>query len=225
MRLSLNLFRTAVLLASALLPASAATIYDNTSTDTFTTYFFSATGATAIGDSIGFGGTERLLTSAAVQFFNLGAVRGSFSAILQLYAVGSPVGATIGAPVQVDNLDIDSQQSLTVSFAFPNLLVSDFLVFAVSVANVDTGLDLGLNSFTGPAGPITPAPPAIGTSDLDSIIFGMPFADGPTEPSAGRGNLYFFATAVAPSNDIPEPASLLTLGTGLLALAAFRLRR
>jgi hypothetical protein len=178
---------------------SSATIYDNTATDALISYFYSAYPVTEIGDRVTFGGTERYLTGASVEFFIRGTGAGTFSAIMQLYQNGSPAGATIGAPVQVNGLAIARSGFLVVDFAFPELLVPDTVVFGVSMSNVVGALDPGLNAYRGPSG--SGGAPAIGASNLAEVFTGTPLSRRPT--SATVGNLYFRATANA--------ASLLTL--------------
>ena len=75
-------FFTIVALALAGAASSlAGTIYNNTSTDTLVTYFYSTGPYTLIGDSISLGGADRTLTDASIQFFNQGSA-GTFSATL-----------------------------------------------------------------------------------------------------------------------------------------------
>ena len=151
-----------------------------------------------------------------MEFFNRGTAAGTFSAIMQLYQDGSPAGATIGSPVQVNGLAIARNGFLVVDFALPELLVPNTVVFGVSVSNLVGALDLGLNAYRGPGG--SNGAPAIGTSNLAEVFTGTSLSRGPT--SATVGNLYFRARANAAStNAIPEPASLLTLATSLLTLA------
>jgi hypothetical protein len=205
-----------LLLILAAAPLRAATIiYDNTTTDTLESILFSAGPYTAVGDTITFATTLRLLTGAEIQLFNAGSVPGTFSALLQFYQVGSPVGTAIGTTYQAANIPIDAFGIADAMFAIPNLAVPDSVVFAVSVAGVSPGLDLGLNLFRGPFGP-----PLVGTSNPNQLVIhnGVQFVSvGPATP--GNGNLYFQASAV------PEPASVVCVALGLLAMSAYRRRR
>ena len=62
----------------------AAIVNDNTTTDTFMTYYYSANGATQLGDSVTLGGAGRVLTSASVEFYNRAKTGGTFDSTLRL---------------------------------------------------------------------------------------------------------------------------------------------
>lgn len=183
------------------LPAGSAPVYDNSTTDTLLTYVFSVGAYTEIGDTVTLGGTDRTLTDAAVQFFNVGSSTGTFDTTLRFYSLAQiPLGSFQSIGVTIGGSDI-----LTVIFPSLNLTVPDQFIFTVAVSNVAAGLDLGLNVFE---------PPSVGQSDSRSIMLddgnGLTASSTPT----GEGNLYFVANATTPGpNRVPEPSTL-----GLTAL-------
>ncbi|MCC6536132.1 MAG: PEP-CTERM sorting domain-containing protein [Bryobacterales bacterium] len=190
--------------------ARAAIVYENATDDTFVSFIYSALPATQIGDQVQLDGTARLATRASVQFFNNG-LAGEFSATLNFFETGAPVGAPLGSFV-VDNIALAELGVITVDFTNLNLLVPTDLIFTVAVSNVGSGMDLGLNVFN-------PLGPTAGASNSSRIIVeNGSFSEGITAP--GEGNLYF----VLEANDaVPEPGSLLMLSGGAAAL--FLLRR
>ena len=99
-----------------------------------------------MGDSITLGGTDRVLNSATVQFYNRLDAKGTFSATMSFYEAGSPAGAPIGGPYIVN--DIPGVDIYNVTFTNLNLLVPDNLVFVVGISNVKGNIDLGLNDYT-----------------------------------------------------------------------------
>ena len=199
-------------LALALATASGATagsiVYDNTTTDTLGTIFYSTGPYQQIGDLVTLGGTGRNLTGATVQFFNNGGA-GSFDAVLRFWNRGAPVGLQIGSGYQVTGLAIDSGVTQNVSFSLPNLLVPESLIATVQILNASAGTDLGLDLFD---------PPTVGSSDNAQLIVndGTGFSTSSVQP--GNGNLYLVLDTVATTT--PEPSTAITVGGGLI-LAAF----
>lgn len=189
----------------------AATVYDNTDEDTFLTYFYSSLGATQLGDSITLAGTDRLLSSATVQFFNNG-LAGTFDATLRFWDLGSP-NTQIG-PSFVQSASIGEFGILDVTFSGLDLLVPDSLIFTVAVSNLSNApnMDLGLNAFRGMM---------IGSSNNSAIIFGT---GGPSlqvgSTGTDEGNLYFRLETAA----VPEPTSMMLAGAALVGLLAARRR-
>lgn len=208
--------KTTAIFALALLSAAsgfAGTIYNNTSTDTLITYFYSGNNATHIGDSITLAGIERTLTSASVQFYNAGSAA-NFTATLSFWQVGAPVGAQIGSSYVLNGLAIDANGISTVTFGNLNLAVPDNIVFAVSISNATAGSDIGLNAFE---------PPTVGASNNASLILGTTSGPATTFASAvtasGQGNLYLQLEA------IPEPSTITLFGgAAVLAMVAARKR-
>lgn len=196
---------------SAPLAAQASTVYDNTTTDTQVTFFFSTGPFTQLGERISLGGTDRVLTDVTVQFFNALSTAGSFDAEIQLYGTGSPVGSLLGTFAANGNA-IGGQSTLNVSFAGLNLQVPTDMAYVVSVSNVVGPLELGLNAFD---------PPTIGTSHNQLLLVNP--GTGLVEPATqqGLGNLYFLAHA-AP---VPEPSAILLAAMGVLALMSATRRR
>lgn len=194
-------------------PASAATVYNNTSIDTFVTYFYSPSGTEQIGDIVTLGGTERLLTAVSVQFFNSSATSGSFDATLRFYdsAVGGPVGAQIGSSYASTANAINGQDIRTVAFTNLGLEVPSTFAFTVQVLNAGS-LNLGLNAFD---------PPTVGSSVNTSLVTGTAGSLTVASTGAGLGNLYFQASAVA----VPEPSALWLGSMGALTALHHARRR
>jgi hypothetical protein len=182
-------------------PVWSAPVYDNSTTDTLITYFYSVGPYSEIGDAVTLGGTDRTLTDASVQFFNLGAAGGTFDATLRFYSLSqNPLGSFQNTGLTIGGTDI-----LTVGFTGLNLTVPDAFIFTVGVSNVVAGVDLGLNAFE---------PPRVGQSDSESIMVDGGTGLGAASTARGQGNLYFVANAVTPGpSRVPEPSAL-----GLVAL-------
>lgn len=204
-----------VLLSLALwIPAAsfAATVYNNTTTDTFLTYFGDVNNATEVGDTVTLEGSERLLQTATVQFYNLGTL-GSFDALLRFYDGTSQ----IGGPFTISDIAIDEGGTLDVTFSNLNLLVPSTLGFTIEVTNQLRGASVGLNAFKDGT---------IGTSDAAAILFrsGGVLQSGAT--GDGEGNLYLILTAENATSDVPEPSTIaLTAGAALLIAVRARRRK
>jgi len=139
--------RTAVLLG--LLTAAfapAAVVYDNSGNDLAQSFFWSS-GWDELGDQVMLVGTDRQITSAQLQLFNLG-VAGTFDATLRFYNEGSPVGAGLGE-FTLTNLaapDLATAGGVfTLLFSTSGLLAPDEVIFTLAVFNQSAGVDLGLN--------------------------------------------------------------------------------
>lgn len=196
----------------------AAPVYDNTTTDTFRTVVYSANAFTEIGDRIQLAGTERLGTSATVQFYNASDFSGSFDATLNLYGLPANnvdvVGSLLGS-FTATGLAVTGFNSLDVSWALAGLSLPDDLIFTVSVANASSDLDLGLNLFD---------PPTLGSSSNQSFV--ARGGSGYTEATTGDGidNAYFRLDARG-ANSVPEPGTAGMLSLAMLSLIAIRVRR
>jgi hypothetical protein len=195
---------------------AATIVYDNTGKDTLKTYFYSVGPFEGIGDAITLGGTDRLLNSATVQFYNSFDAIGTFTATMNFFEAGSPAGAPIGGPYVVDNIAIPGVDIFNVTFTNLNLLVPDNLVFIVGISNVTGNVDLGLNAYT------TPSP---GSSDDAAIVVnnGSGFVTGPTVQ--GEGNLYLILDANTPSTGVPEPGTVTLVGGALIGVLAIARKR
>ena len=200
----------------------AATIYDNSQTDTGYSVSYTANAYSQIGDQITLGGTDRYLNSANVQFYNNALTSGTFTAILRFWNAGSPVGSQIGGDFTL-NLSINANAVLTVGFANLNLDVTgtNNLIFTVEVQNAGS-LDLMLNQFEGgtPGGPIGPGPGASDNTFFIARDAGGFFQALPSP--VDQGNLFFQLNASASA--VPEPSSLALLSGAALA-GLWRLRR
>lgn len=199
--------------ALALATTSGATaggiVYDNTSTDTLNTIFYSAGTYQQIGDLVTLGGIGRNLSGATVQFFNNGDA-GTFDAVLRLWNQGAPVGSQIGTGYQLTGLGIDSGVTKNVTFLLPNLLVPDNLVATVQLLNASTGTDLGLDLFD---------PPTLGSSDNTQLIVNDGTGFSTSSVARGSGDLYLQLTGDI-GTTAPEPSTAIMVGGGLI-LAAF----
>jgi hypothetical protein len=195
---------------------AATIVYDNTATDTQVTYFYSTGPYVGIGDSITLGGTDRVLDSATVQFYNALKSTGTFSATLNFYEAGSPAGAPIGGQYVVDNILIPFQDIVNVTFTNLNLLVPDNLAFLVGITNVTGTVDLGLNAYTAPSP---------GSSDDAAIVVsnGSFIQTGST--ARGEGNLYLILDANTPSTGVPEPGTVTLVGGALIGVLAIARKR
>jgi hypothetical protein len=194
-------------------PSWSAPVYDNSTTDTLLTYVFSVGAYTEIGDDITLGGTDRTLTDASVQFFNVGSSTGTFDATLRFYNLAqNPLGSFQNVGLTIGGSDV-----LTVTFPSLNLTVPDQFIFTVSVSNVAAGLDLGLNAFE---------PPSVGQSDSGSIMLDDGTGLTASSTLTGEGNLYFVANARTPGpNGVPEPSVLVLVALAVVVGSAVTRRR
>jgi hypothetical protein len=202
-----------VLAFSLPLTALAGTIvYSNTTTDTGDTLSYAANGFTQIGDQITLSGTDRLATSATVQFYSDGSA-GTFDATLRFFDVGSPVGVQIGSDFTMTGISAPSNNVFDVAFTLPDLLVPDNLIFTLQVSNFSSGVDInGLDMFE---------PPTIGLSDNTFAIAndGSGFLQTPTSAE----NVFFELDATQPAT-VPEPGPAGLTGSALLAILLLRRR-
>ena len=197
----------AILAAFGTAAAMATTVYSNTTTDTGDTVFYSVNAASELGDQILLGGTNRVATSAMVQFFNNGSA-GTFDATLRLFQVGSPVGAQIGGNFVVSGIVSAGLDVINVTFSSLNVLVPNNLIFTLSVGNLLTAgtMDLGVDMFE---------PPTIGSSDNTFMIANQ---SGYKSLTTNNENVYFQLAA----DPVPEPASFALLGGGMVLLLLAR---
>jgi hypothetical protein len=194
-----------LLVAFASLPSASADafIYSNTSTDTGHTITYASGPYTEIGDQITLGPGSRFATLATVQFYNDGSNDGNFDATLMLFDVGSPVGSLIASSTVTQvYAPLGGISGFNVNFPNLNVTVPDNLIFTVSVANLTSGLDLGLDMFE---------PPTIGSSDNTFAIFNQ---SGYTQIPTASENVFFQLQSA------PEPSAVLLLAAGLCAFAA-----
>ena len=189
----------------------ATIVYDNTTTDTQLIYLYSAGPFEGIGDSITLGGTNRLLNSATVQFSNVFDAIGTFTATMNFYEAGSPVGVPIGGPYIVNDIDIPGFDKFNVTFTNLNLLVPDSLVFVVGISKVTGNVNLGLNVFTAPSP---------GSSDDTAIVISESSGFSTGSTGTGEGNLYLLLDANTPSTGVPEPGTVSLVGGALIGVLA-----
>jgi hypothetical protein len=212
-----NVFAMLALAVLANCPGSAATVYDSsTGPDNGTTFPFSGLGSSQvqIGDSITLAGSDRLLQSATVRFYNLSETGGTFDATLRFWEVGtlpSVVGSQIGSDY-LANVSLNSFEILNVTFPGLNLLVAgNSLVFTIEISNLSKDVDPGLIAHTSD-------PTNIGSSNDSALITRVgaaPFtAPGSTQ---GEGNLYLVLDA---GSEIPEPATITMAAAALLLFVA-----
>lgn len=199
-----------LLLAAPLAPA--AQIYVNSANDIGQSIFWSS-GWDELGDQITLAGTERSVTSAELQLFNLGSA-GTFDATLRFYNVGSPVGSGLGE----FTLTSLAAPDLTLTGGVFNLLFSlggvtlpDDVIFTLEVFNPSNGVDLGLNLFD---------PPVLGSSDSGFAIRrqGSSFS-----LEAGADLNYYLVLDADSGAGVPEPSSIwLAVGGIVFSLGAVR---
>jgi hypothetical protein len=206
---SLNLLALGSLTAAQAFGGSI--VYSNTTTDIDESFSIVANGFTQVGDQIQLAGTDRLATQAKVEFFNLGD-SGTVDATLQLFNVGAPVGSQIGSGITLTGISAPGGSEFDATFALPNLMVPDNLIFMLSIANQSAGVSVD--------GPELYNGPTIGTSD-NTFAIGY---DGTTftkvmlpDPS----NVFFELDATSASQAAPEPATLGLMASSLIGLAAF----
>ncbi len=174
--------------------------YDNANpaNDTFTDPVFSS-GYDGIGDSITSLSPVLDATDALVQFYNDGAA-GIFDATLQFFETGSPVGAQIATPFTVTRISAASNDYTNVDFRLGGLNLPAGVVFMVTISNVDEGVNLGLELYSGL--------PDVGSNTSGQAIF----LQGATysRQETGGGNPYF-----ALSSSAPEPSTWLLAIAGI----------
>jgi hypothetical protein len=198
----------------ALKPAAGGNVllYDNTLTADDTGDFvpFSGGPYIALGDQLQLV-SAGIATQAKVELFNNG-LAGTFDAELDLFSVGSPVGSLLGSFVYPTSIASAGGDVLDLTFNLgAGVTVPQNIVFTVSVGNVTTGVDLGVDMFSGPE---------VGVSDpLNMIVETTPpptFSELPTNDE----NVYFQLSGTA----VPEVPGLIMAGSGLL-LMGFGFRR
>jgi hypothetical protein len=194
----------------------ATIVYNNTAKDTLRTYFFSIGLYTDIGDAITLGGTDRVLDSATVQFYNGLDSTGTFSATMNFFEAGSPAGAPIGGQYVLDNIVIPAVDFFNVTFTNLNLLVPDNLIFLIGITNVTGNVDLGLNAYTAPSP---------GSSDDAALVVANGSFIQTVATARGEGNLYLILDANTPSTGVPEPGTVTLVGGALIGVLAIARKR
>lgn len=194
--------------------ATAGVVYSNTTTNLFLGSSYTGNSFTQIGDQIHLAGTERLATLANVEVFNLGVAAGTFDATLRLFDVGSPVGSQIGSDFVQTGVSAPGSSFIQFSFALPNVLVPDDLVFTLGISNQSAGANILAVLYN---------PPTIGGSDSSFLIAndGTNFGLYTAGAGGGKDNVYFELHAQA----VPEPSSIVMLGLGALGVMFARRQR
>lgn len=195
----LTLFLSVLALAVSL---EAATLYDNTTIDTFHTLVFSTGPYDAIGDQIQLVSAGEA-TLAHVQLYNAGSA-GTFDAILRFYAAGGQLGGDF----LLTDMPSAGNDVLDLTFGLGGLPLPGEVVFLLSIANASAGTDLGVNLFE---------PPTAGSSDNTFLVVDL----GGIGPALSDGeNVYFRLEGTS----VPEPSTLALGGLGVLFLACRRSR-
>jgi hypothetical protein len=207
---------------SALLPIALLTLgcgfaargdllYDNTTTDTGDTVFYSIGPYTALGDEITLAsaGTAGL---AQVELYNNGDA-GTFDAQLNVFNVGSPVGSSLGS-YDADGVNSVGSDVIDISFSLgAGLSVPQDLIFTVTVSNESPNMDLGVDMFE---------PPTVGSSDPSFMIAQ---SNGVyTEIGTNDEDVYFQLDSTSEAV-APEASSLTLLLAGLLLMGLRGMRR
>lgn len=196
------------LLAAPLAPAGV--IYDNSANDIGQSFFWSS-GWDELGDQITLGGTDRSVTSAQLQLFNLGAA-GTFDATLRFYNVGSPVGSGLGEFTLTTLAAPDFSTTggvFNLTFSTGGVTLPDDVIFTLAVFNQSSGVDLGLNLFD---------PPVFGSSDSGFAIRrqGTSFS-----LESGADLNYYLVLDASSGAAVPEPGAVW-LVMGGIALGVVR---
>lgn len=209
MRTQLLLLALLVTGVASQLPA-AVILYDNTAVDTSDTIFYSIGPYTALGDQIQLA-SAGTATQANVELFNNGSAS-TFDAELDLFQVGSPIGAFLGSFV-LSGISSLGSDVLDLTFNLgAGIPVPQDLVFLISVDNQSSSsMDLGVDMFAGPT---------IGASDPNFMIAA---SAGPVyfQLPTNNENVYFQLSGTA-SAAVPETSTLSLLGAGLLLLRLLR---
>ena len=186
-----------ILILSAIFAASAGAgtaFYDNISSpsiDTLTDLAFSAGPYDGIGDSVALTGPG-VADSAALQLFNDGAA-GTFDATLLFFNTGAPVSTQFGGGFTETGLAADANSYVNLSFTGLNLAVPQNFVFVLTLANVTSGVDLGLELYSGTA---------VGSNTPDTAIVLQQSAFTQVSTGGdGSGN------PALQLSSVPEPAS------------------
>jgi hypothetical protein len=208
-------FASIIIAAAVLFPAltfGSIAAYSNTTTDTFTDISYIANGFSQIGDEITLAETGILATAATVQFYSNGSA-GTFDATLQLFNIGSPVGAQIGPDFVVTGIPVTGDPAgdeVNVTFSLPNLSVPESLIFAVSISNQSAGVFVdGLELYD---------PPTLGSSNPS---FAIATSGSGLNTVSTTDNLYFELDGTA----VPEPRTVVLAGSALVALVLLAARR
>lgn len=199
------------LLAAPLVPA--AVIYNNSANDIGQSIFWSS-GWDELGDEITLAGTDRNVTSAELQLFNLGGA-GTFDATLRFYNLGSPVGSGLGEFTLTSLAAPDFTLTggvFNLLFSLGGVTLPDDVIFTLAVFNQSSGVDLGLNLFD---------PPLLGSSDSGFAIR----RQGSSFSLESGADLNYYLLLDADSGaGVPEPSSFW-LAVGGVALLAGAVRR
>jgi hypothetical protein len=177
--------------------AGTTLLYDNTTTDTMDTVLYSIGPYTELGDQIHLV-SPGLASQAEVQMFNDGSA-GTFDAELDFFQVGNPVGSEIGS-FALTGIASAGSDVIDVNFDLGAILnVPQDIIFTVSVSNLSSGVDLGLDMFE---------PPTVGSSDNTFMIAesGGVYSQLPVN----NENVYFQLSGTA-STSAPEPSGLALL--------------
>jgi hypothetical protein len=179
-------------------------LYDNTTTDTLDTVFYSIGPYTALGDQIQLI-SAGIATQAEVEMYNNGAA-GTFDAELNFLSVGSPVGSSLGS-FNLSGISSSGLDVIDMTFNLgAGLTVPEDLIFTLSLSNVSPGIDLGVDMFE---------PPTAGSSDNSFMIAE---SSGLYSQLGTNSENVYFQLSGTPSTSVPEVSSLVLLGTGLLVM-------
>lgn len=217
---------------------SSEVVYDNTTNDVglWETVFFWHSGSgfspvQAIGDQITLGGTGRLVNKVEIPL-NIDAgvpwatTSASFDLLLSFY-LNDGAGGLPGTLIwnhNYDDLVFNTLQEKTFTLTVPSVTVPDSFTWAIGINDVE--ISVPVTEYV--IGPLVFDPPTIGSSDATSHLILIDGAWQSVNGTHGHEPYVFdypdnlAIKMYASSEPIPEPATMLMIGLGLMGLAGIK---